>query len=101
MPNDALQEVDRNLRVAPRREWSAQAACSLDSDFTESNDIKAMKRICKSCPVIDLCLNYALANNEKHNIWGGLTAKERQALLKMQRPNLDQVPIEFRDQYQE
>lgn len=39
-------------------------------------------RICKACSARDMCLQVALDNNEKHDIWGGLTTKERRELAK-------------------
>jgi WhiB family transcriptional regulator, redox-sensing transcriptional regulator len=35
------------------------------------------KRICRRCPVKIECLAYALDNDERHGIWGGLSAQER------------------------
>lgn len=42
---------------------------------------RVAKRICAGCPVRAKCLEYALANGERHGIWGGLSANER-AILK-------------------
>jgi WhiB family redox-sensing transcriptional regulator len=40
------------------------------------------KRICATCPVIELCLEFALATREAHGVWGGLNETERRAVLK-------------------
>jgi WhiB family redox-sensing transcriptional regulator len=40
------------------------------------------KRICATCPVIQPCLDYALATREPHGVWGGLNETERRAILK-------------------
>ncbi len=40
------------------------------------------KRICATCPVMELCLDYALATREPHGVWGGLNETERRAILK-------------------
>jgi WhiB family redox-sensing transcriptional regulator len=40
------------------------------------------KRICATCPVIDLCLEFALSTQEAHGVWGGLNETERRAVLK-------------------
>jgi WhiB family redox-sensing transcriptional regulator len=42
------------------------------------------KAICKRCPVVNECLTWALEMKEKHGIWGGMTVKERNALMKRQ-----------------
>ena len=39
------------------------------------------KSICRVCPVIRECLDYALAINEPYGIWGGLTEAERRQLV--------------------
>lgn len=49
---------------------------------------KAAKAICNGddtrppCPVRDECLRFALANNERFGIWGGMSERERRALAK-------------------
>ena len=40
------------------------------------------KQICDKCPVSYDCLTFAFENDEQYGIWGGLTAKERKAILK-------------------
>lgn len=40
------------------------------------------KRICARCPVIAQCLDHALATDEPHGIWGGMSARERRRLLR-------------------
>ena len=41
--------------------------------------------LCRACPVQRLCLEYALANNEQHGIWGGMYTRQRERLLKAAR----------------
>ena len=41
------------------------------------------KRICDSCEVRSDCLEYALSNDERFGIWGGLSERERRKLRKM------------------
>lgn len=40
------------------------------------------KRICATCPVRALCLDYALTTREAHGVWGGLNETERREILK-------------------
>jgi WhiB family redox-sensing transcriptional regulator len=35
------------------------------------------KKLCKTCPVINECLTYALKAPEMYGVWGGLSAQER------------------------
>ena len=39
------------------------------------------KEICRTCPVKQPCLDYAIAIREPHGIWGGLNEAERKNLL--------------------
>lgn len=40
-------------------------------------NVKEAKAVCALCPVRIQCLNYAIENNERFGIWGGLTPHER------------------------
>jgi len=44
----------------------------------------AAKTICKECPVIAECANYALTAREPFGIWGGLTSEDRRQLYPLQ-----------------
>jgi WhiB family transcriptional regulator, redox-sensing transcriptional regulator len=57
--------------------WS-EAACAADGGalahlfFSEElQDIAAAKRICATCPVLEQCLEGALARKEPLGVWGG------------------------------
>ena len=39
------------------------------------------KRICMTCPVREQCLDHAMRNEERHDVWGGLDWLERDLLL--------------------
>lgn len=68
--------------------WHEQALCrQVDQDLFfpevgESNS--AAKRVCRVCDVAAECLEYALANDIRHGIFGGLSGNQRR-LLKRQR----------------
>lgn len=67
--------------------WHARAACNgvdpatADELFfhTPNDDyaIAEAKEICSWCPVRRECFNYALDNQTKEGVWGGLTEAER------------------------
>lgn len=80
--------------LATDAEWREEAACLaypavvfFGLDDTESpverraREEKA-KRICHTCPVLQPCLEYALATREQYGIWGGMTEIERKAILR-------------------
>jgi WhiB family transcriptional regulator, redox-sensing transcriptional regulator len=54
-------------------------------------DERAAKQICKACPLIMQCLEFAISNHEL-GIWGGTTERDRQRLRSsMRRAPLDQT----------
>jgi WhiB family redox-sensing transcriptional regulator len=68
-----------------REPWMNDGACvDSDSDLWfpatgQNEDAARAKAICLECPVRQTCLDYALANDEAHGIWGGLSPRQRQA----------------------
>ena len=67
-------------------EWHDKALCAQtdpDAFFPEKGgSTREAKRICESCEVRQECLEYALANDERFGIWGGLSEMERRRLRK-------------------
>ncbi|MFD8263132.1 WhiB family transcriptional regulator [Streptomyces griseoluteus] len=65
--------------------WIARAACrSVDPEelFVEGAAQNRAKAICTGCPVRTECLAHALDERIEHGIWGGMTERERRALLR-------------------
>jgi WhiB family redox-sensing transcriptional regulator len=66
--------------------WSLGAACrDVDQEvffLEKGGSTKAAKAICGRCPVRQPCLEYALANDERFGIWGGMTERERRRLKR-------------------
>jgi WhiB family transcriptional regulator, redox-sensing transcriptional regulator len=67
--------------------WAAQARClqaEPDTFFPEKGgSTREAKRICAECEVRDACLEYALDNDERFGIWGGLSERERRKLKRL------------------
>lgn len=77
--------------IADQWDWQVRGACrglSVDLFFnpdfergrpkrTRENGAKA---VCRSCPVMAQCLNWALTVGEPYGIWGGTTPAERHEL---------------------
>ena len=71
-------------------DWAAQAACrAADPDllFVQGAAQNRVKAICLGCSVRSECLADALDNRVEFGVWGGMTERERRALLR-RRPNV-------------
>lgn len=68
------------------RSWQESALCSQvdpEAFFPErGRSPSEAKRVCESCDVREQCLKYALANNERFGVWGGLTTHQRDQLRR-------------------
>ncbi|MFF2569062.1 WhiB family transcriptional regulator [Streptomyces sp. NPDC101191] len=53
-----------------------------DDLFVEGAAQNGAKALCTGCPVKAECLAYALDQRVEHGVWGGMTERERRALLK-------------------
>ncbi len=66
--------------------WQERALCAQtdpESFFPEKGgSTREAKRICTGCEVRDECLEFALANDERFGIWGGLSERERRRLKR-------------------
>ena len=69
--------------------WAASAACQGNSDalFVKGAEQNRAKLICGACSVRAECLAEALDNRIEWGVWGGMTERERRALLR-RRPNV-------------
>lgn len=66
-------------------DWAAQAACRTtdpDSLFVQGAAQNRAKAICVGCTVRTECLADALDNHVEFGVWGGMTERERRALLR-------------------
>ena len=66
--------------------WQTDALCAQtdpEAFFPEKGgSTRDAKRICTSCDVRGECLEYALSNDERFGIWGGLSERERRKLKR-------------------
>ena len=67
--------------------WQSEALCAQTDPelfFPEHGASSApAKKICAECPVTWSCLQYALDNNIRIGIYGGMTAAQRRALRRV------------------
>lgn len=66
--------------------WQREALCAQtdpEAFFPEKGgSTRDAKKICTTCDVRDACLEYALSNDERFGIWGGLSERERRKLKR-------------------
>ncbi|MFD6921829.1 WhiB family transcriptional regulator [Streptomyces sp. NPDC059944] len=44
--------------------------------------IEEAKAVCRRCPVMELCLQWALESGENFGVWGGLSEDERRSMRR-------------------
>ncbi|WP_344273487.1 WhiB family transcriptional regulator [Streptomyces hebeiensis] len=61
--------------------WQENALCAQTGpEFffpAPGSSTREAKRLCRACEGREACLQYALANDERFGVWGGLSEKER------------------------
>ncbi len=67
-------------------EWKDRALCAQtdpEAFFPEKGgSTRDAKRVCSGCDVRAECLTFALSNDERFGIWGGLSERERRRLKR-------------------
>src|SRR6476661_4617672 len=72
-------------------DWRHEAACrEVDPElfFPIGNtgpallQIDEAKQVCRRCPVVEPCLQWALESGQDAGVWGGLSEDERRALKR-------------------
>lgn len=70
--------------------WAQSAACrqgTPDELFVRGAEQHRAKVVCGGCPVKTECLAEALDNEIEWGVWGGMTERERRAVLR-RRPHV-------------
>jgi WhiB family redox-sensing transcriptional regulator len=66
--------------------WRARAACrDLDTSlfFPDSEaDAEPALAVCASCPVREMCLEFALSTRQHDGVWGGTTESDRKRIRR-------------------
>jgi WhiB family redox-sensing transcriptional regulator len=66
-------------------DWARYAACveqNPETLFVQGAEQNRAKQVCFGCPVRTECLADALDNQMEFGVWGGMTERERRALLR-------------------
>jgi WhiB family redox-sensing transcriptional regulator len=96
VPNPFDDVLDADSTTAPfaglvagaDESWRLEGLCAEtdpEAFFPEKGgSTRDAKRVCAGCPVRLECLEYALGNDERFGIWGGLSERERRR-VRLQR----------------
>jgi len=71
--------------AAEDRAWVSKGLCRAkdpDELFVQGAAQRKAAAICRHCPVMQQCAADALDNHVEYGIWGGMTERQRRALLK-------------------
>ena len=73
--------------------WMAEGNCRLHPPATffpsDGAGVDRARKICKDCPVVGTCLEFALEERIDHGVWGGCSERERRRILKRRRAEND------------
>ena len=66
--------------------WQDRALCAeVDGELffpAKGGSTREAKQVCRGCEVRAECLEYALENDERYGIWGGLSGRQRRKLSR-------------------
>lgn len=77
--------------VTLHMDWRHEAAClnedpelffPIGSSGPAMAQIEKAKRVCSTCDVVEICLKWALNNNQDAGVWGGMSEDERRSLKR-------------------
>lgn len=92
-PESLLVASLRPLKISGREvDWTEALCRGEEPDWWFVDEYKELRRVtaaaiekCNECPIRGECLEYALENDMKFGVWGGLTSKQRSILLGKKR----------------
>jgi WhiB family redox-sensing transcriptional regulator len=76
--------------MATSADWNSLGNCrhgDPDRLFVTGAKQREARTVCRGCPVVKQCLAMALDNRIEFGVWGGMTERERRAMLK-RRPDV-------------
>lgn len=80
---DGMLDADEEEGALGWQERSLCAQTDPEAFFPEKGgSTRDAKKVCVGCEVRAECLEYALANDERFGIWGGMSERERRKLKK-------------------
>ncbi|MGP6174252.1 WhiB family transcriptional regulator [Corynebacterium sp. A21] len=87
LPKKSAQSDGQNISHS-REDWITKAKCRQgdpDALFVRGAQQRKAAALCRHCPALDQCRAIALDNREEFGVWGGMTERQRRALLRKNR----------------
>lgn len=93
-----ITATDTRLATKPAAQntsWRLEAPCGdVEPDLffpiginrAAQHQAEEAKSICRTCPVMETCLDWALETRQDSGVWGGMTEEERRAIHRRMRP---------------
>ncbi|MCS5479907.1 WhiB family transcriptional regulator [Corynebacterium sp. YIM 101645] len=88
---DAPARPENKGSLDEREDWILNARCRQEDPealFVRGAQQRKAVAICRPCPVLEQCRAEALDRREEFGVWGGLTERQRRALLR-QNPHVE------------
>src|SRR5690349_11326635 len=83
--------TDQERVMESRRNWRSASRCrtsDAENLFVTGRKQREARSFCRVCPVRTECLAHALDQRIEFGVWGGMTERERRALLR-RRPEVE------------
>ncbi|WP_082939818.1 WhiB family transcriptional regulator [Mycobacterium sp. 852014-50255_SCH5639931] len=83
--NGPIRNHLRSVKIEDRDAWVSKALCRTgdpDELFVRGAAQRRAATICRHCPVVLECGADALENRVEWGVWGGMTERQRRALLR-------------------
>lgn len=78
--------LDRYETTGQKPGCRARPELFFPEDFFDTSEREIVegwaRKLCAECPVVSLCAEYALTAKEQSGIWGGMTTRERQQIIR-------------------
>jgi len=85
----------------PAGQWTKQGPCRDDPDRmypgTLAAEIERAKTVCRGCPVMEQCLQWALETREPYGVWGGTSEADRRAYFRRRGYHLKNLDSDFEE----
>jgi WhiB family redox-sensing transcriptional regulator len=70
-------------------DWMIRGNCRHEAPATmfpsDGEGVRSAMQVCAGCPVRVECLEYALANDIEHGVWGGASNRQRRRINRQRR----------------